>query len=153
MIAITEILSAEHRVFTELFDQIEGLLPKLTTLPEVKLLTTLVEGLLQGHADAERNLAYVALDHALKDRGRLDRLHQDHEEIDASLKRAQTAHSFEEARRLLKTSISASREHFRREEGSIFPLLERVLRPETLATLGTARVQPDAAPVNQTPPR
>ena len=142
MIAITEVLSAEHRVFTELFDQIEGLLPKLTTLPEVKLLTTLVEGLLQGHADAEKNLAYVALDHALKDRGR-----------HASLKRAQTARSFEEARRLLKTSISTSREHFRREEGSIFPLLERVLRPETLAALGTARIQPAAAPVKQTPPR
>jgi hemerythrin-like domain-containing protein len=148
MIAITEVLSAEHRVFTELFDQIEGLLPNLTTLPEVKLLTTLVERLLQGHADAERNLAYLALDHALKDRGRLDRLHQDHEEIDASLKRAQTTRNFEEARRLLRASISTSREHFRREERSVFPLLERVLRPETLAALGTARVQPDAARVN-----
>ena len=150
MISITDVLSSEHRVFTELFDQIERLLPGLATLAEVRLLTTLIEGLLQSHADAERNLAYAALDHALEDRAQLDRLHQDHDEIDASLKRAGTSKQLEEARRLLKASIAVSREHFRREERSVFPLLERILLQDTLAALGSARVQPCAASSQRT---
>jgi hemerythrin-like domain-containing protein len=145
MIAITEVLSSEHRVFTELFDQIERLLPGLTTLSEVRLVICLLEHLLQSHANAEQNLAYAALDHALNNEGHLDRLYEDHEEIDASLRRARTARSFEGARRLLKLSITASREHFRREERSVFPLLEQVLQRDTLAALGTARVRPRAA--------
>ena len=141
MSSITETLIAEHGVFTDLFTHIEGLLPDLKTLAEVRLLATLVERLLQSHAEAEGNLAYLALDHVLEDKGHIDRLHQDHQEIDASLARAQTSPSLEEARRLLRTAIAASREHFRREERSVFPLLEQALEAETLAALGAARVQ------------
>ena len=142
MITITDALVAEHRQLRDLFDQIETLLPNLATLAEVRLLATLVGGLLRGHDAAEQNLAYAALDHVLQDRDRIDRLHQDHEEIDASLERAQTARGIEEARRLLKASIVASREHFRREERSVFPLVERELQHETLTALGTARLAP-----------
>jgi hemerythrin-like domain-containing protein len=141
MMTITETLIAEHRVFTEVFDQIESFLPKLTTLAEVKLLARLAEGMLQGHADTENNLAYAALDHVLKDKGHLDRLHQDHQEIDENLRRVQTARDFDKARRLLKSAIIASRKHFQREEQSIFPLIERVLRQDTLAELASAHFQ------------
>ena len=140
MITITDVLIAEHRLFTELFDDIEKLLPKLKVLGEVRLLSGLLERLLRSHADAEQNLAYVALDHTLKDKGQLDRLHQDHEEIDASLVRARRSLKIEEARRLLRGAIKASREHFRREERGVFPMIEHLLQPGTLAELGTARV-------------
>jgi hemerythrin-like domain-containing protein len=40
------------------------------------------------------------------------------------------------ARRLLKAAITATREHFRGEERSVFPLLEKVLQEETLTKLG-----------------
>ena len=43
-----------------------------------------------------------------------------------------TAGTAAEARRLLKAAITTSREHFRMEEKVVFPLLERVLLPETL---------------------
>ena len=138
---ITEALNIEHRVFTNLFDQVEDLLPTLTTLAEVKLLATLIERSLHSHADVEQNLAFAALDHALKDKGRIDRLYEDHEEIDAALKQAQRARNLAEGRRLLKTAIGASRAHFLREEKDIFPLLEQVLQPDTLQALGHARVQ------------
>ena len=146
MLTITDALVAEHRVFADLFDEIESLLCNVKTRVEVALLTSLVERLLQRHAEAEKDLAYAALDHALKHRGPVNRLHQDHEEIDESFRRAQIAPDFAEARRLLKTAIAASRKHFKREERSVFPLLEETLRPDTQAALGAAHIQPRAVP-------
>ena len=40
------------------------------------------------------------------------------------------------ARRLLLAAVRASRDHFRFEEQSVFPLLENVLLGETLTELG-----------------
>jgi hemerythrin-like domain-containing protein len=144
MLMITDTLLAEHRVFRDLFDEIETLLPELTEVTETRLLATLVERVLLRHAEVESSLAYAALDHALKQRGQLERLHQDHEEIDGSLRRARKASTLKQSRRLLKAAIEASRAHFRREERGVFPLLERVLQPETLAALGGARTRPRA---------
>jgi len=138
MTTITDALVTEHRVFLTVFDQVERALPKLDTLAEAKLLGTLVEDLLHGHADAETNLAYAALDHVLEEKGQLDRMNQDHDEIDARLKQVQTARDLAEGRRLLKAALKASREHFRHEEETVFPLIERVLRRETLLSLGEA---------------
>lgn len=138
MISITTALATEHVVFAAVFDEIERTLPNLTSLGEVKLLSSLVERLLRGHGETETDLAYVALDHALDQRGQLDQLHQDHHEIDACLKQVRQAAELNEARRLLKTALRASRLHFLREERSVFPLIEKVLDQETLAGLGTA---------------
>jgi hemerythrin-like domain-containing protein len=146
MITITDALISEHQFFKDLFDQLEGLLPGLKTSTEVRLFAALLERLLRSHADAEDNLAYIALDHALDDQGHLERLHHEHQEIDDRLRRAQTATDFEEARHLLQTAIAASRDHFLYEEQNIFPLLERVLQPDTLKALGTARCQARATP-------
>ena len=85
----------------------------------------IVEGLLEGHAKTETNLAYLALDHVLEHNGELKRMHQDHHEIDDRLRKVHTANTCAEARRLLKTAIMASREHFRGEERSVFPLLDK----------------------------
>lgn len=135
---ITEILEAEHRVMLTVFDQIEGVMPSLTTIPEVRLLARIMEGMLEGHAQAETDLAYLALDHVLKEKGELDRLHEEHREIDASLRQVPLASTCAEARRLLEAAIAASREHFRFEEQAVFPVLDRVLRGETLTELASA---------------
>jgi len=68
----------------------------------------------------------------------------DHE-IDDRLRRVHTARTCAEARRLLKEAILASREHFHGEERSVFPLLEKSLRKETLSELGKAWIQREAA--------
>ncbi len=135
---ITEVLAAEHAMFLTVFDQIERDLPSLSTSAEVATMARIVEALLRGHAETETSLAYLALDHALAQNGELHRMHQDHHEIDASLKKAQDAESCAQARRLLKDALSVSREHFRLEERNVFPLLEKVLQPETLSQLGRA---------------
>ena len=138
MPTITQALVMEHAVFCTVFDQVERVFPKLGSTQEVKLLATLAEGLLSGHAETEKNLAYSVVDHVLKEDGRLNRLHQDHHEIDEHFKRVHRASDLAEAKRLLKKALTATREHFRREEDIVFPFLERVLEPETLETMGDA---------------
>jgi hemerythrin-like domain-containing protein len=142
---ITEALVAEHTIFLNVFDQIERVLPSLTTPAEVQTMAGIVEGLLEGHARTETNLAYLALDHVLEHSGELKRMHQDHHEIDDRLRRVRSASTCAQARRLLKSAITASREHFRAEERSVFPLLERTLREETLTELARDWMQREAA--------
>jgi hemerythrin-like domain-containing protein len=135
---ITEALTAEHTIFLGVFDQIERALPSLVTPAEVMTMAGVVQGLLEGHAKAETELAYLVLDHVLEHNGELKRMHQDHQEIDDRLRKVHEAKTCAEARRLLKAAILASREHFRGEEKSVFPFLEKTLQGETLAELGKA---------------
>jgi hemerythrin-like domain-containing protein len=136
METITGALVMEHAIFREVFDQIERVLADAPSAAEVKLLASVVEGLLARHAEAETNLAYTALDHALADRGALDRLHQDHHEIDHQFKRLRRETDAVEAQHRLKRALAATREHFRREERTVFPMLEQTLQPDTLGLLG-----------------
>ena len=133
---ITSFLINEHVVFCELFDEIDRLLPDVRTAAEVRLLSRLVKGVLSRHAEVEQNLAYAALDHALAEKGELDHLYQDHEEIDARLQHATQAVEFVEAVRLLRAGLKSSREHFRREEEMIFPLFDKLLDTAALEALG-----------------
>lgn len=145
---ITEALVAEHTIFLSVFDQIERVLPSLTTPAEVGTMARIVEGLLEGHAKTETNLAYLALDHVLEHNGELKRMHQDHHEIDDRLRKVHTANTCAEARRLLKMAITASREHFQGEERSVFPLLEKAMHAETLTALGKTWMQRQAVPAS-----
>jgi hemerythrin-like domain-containing protein len=145
---ITEALVAEHTIFLSVFDQIERVLPSLNTPAEVRTMAGIVEGLLEEHAKTETHLAYLALDHVLADNGELKRMNQDHQEIDDRLRKVHSAKTCAEARRLLKVSISGTREHFRAEERSVFPLIEKMLRQETLAELGQSWLQRQAAPAS-----
>ena len=138
---ITEALVAEHTIFLSVFDQIERVLPSLATPVEVQTMASIIEGLLEGHAKTETNLAYLALDHVMEHNGELKRMHQDHHEIDDRLKKVQTADTVAQARRLLKSALADSREHFRAEERSVFPLLEGTLQEETLTGLGESWMQ------------
>jgi hemerythrin-like domain-containing protein len=138
---ITEALVAEHAIFLSVFDQIERALPSLTTPAEVMTMARIVEGLLEGHAKTETNLAYLALDHVQAHNGELEHMHQDHHEIDDRLRQVYTARTCAEARRLLKSAITATREHFRGEERSVFPLLEKMLQEDTLTELGQTWMQ------------
>jgi hemerythrin-like domain-containing protein len=138
---ITEALVAEHTTFLTVFDQIERVLPSLATQTEVSTMASMVEGLLESHAKTETNVAYLALDHVLEQNGELKRMHQDHHEIDDRLRKVHTAKTCAEARRLLKSALLASREHFQLEERSVFPFIEKVLQQDTLVELGQTWLQ------------
>jgi hemerythrin-like domain-containing protein len=138
---ITEALVTEHAIFLGVFEEIERALPDCATLSELRTMAGIVERLLRPHAEAESNLAYAALDQALAERGLLDRLYQDHQEIDASLKNVSRARTGAEARQLLEAALRAAREHFLYEERKVFPLLEQWLQGESLAELGRVWLQ------------
>jgi len=138
---ITEILVAEHRIFLSVFDQIERALSGVTTLTEARILARLVEGMLESHAGTETELAYLALDHVLQDKDQLDRLHEEHHEIDTSLHLVHLAGDVARARLMLQTALGASRRHFVFEEQSVFPLIESALQSETLAGLAATWMQ------------
>jgi len=133
---ITEALVTEHAVFLGVFEQIECALPGCTTLSELRTMADIVEGLLGPHAQSESELAYAALDQALAERGRLDRLYQEHDEIEAALGKARQARTYVEGRQLLEACLRAAREHFLYEEREVFPLLEQWLAEDSLAELG-----------------
>ena len=127
MITITEALHAEHLVLRAVFDEVERALPALEGLEGVRVLARVVENLLRAHGDAEDNLVYVALNHLLAEQGQFQRLHQEHEEIDARLETIPTAADAVAAARLLKGALRKARAHFLAEEQVVFPLLEQNL--------------------------
>lgn len=133
---ITEALLAEHVVFHSLFDQIERTLPGLRTLAEVRAVANLLESLLEGHAKVEDELLIEPLEHCLQQLAQQENFHQEHVEIDASLRAAIKAKDLRSARRLLQDAVLASRNHFDKEERILFPLAEAHLKARTLNVLG-----------------
>ncbi|MCX6900941.1 MAG: hemerythrin domain-containing protein [Verrucomicrobia bacterium] len=135
---ITDILTVEHTVFRTFFDQAERALPGLKTAAEIKLLARLAEKLLHSHGESEQDLAYAVLDHMLKEKGHLSRLYSDHREMDARMEQVCMANDLAEARQLMQSAMIMSREHFRYEEQTVFPLIDQVLQNKSLVKLGEA---------------
>ncbi len=133
---ITEALFAEHLVFHNMFDHIEAVVPTLKTASEVKALASLMESLLCAHSDTEDELFIGPLEHCFEQIGQRESFHQEHVEIDQNLRLVQSARQTKEAKRLLLAAVAYSRRHFDREERVVFPMAERVLKTETLKTLG-----------------
>jgi hemerythrin-like domain-containing protein len=132
---ITSILRAEHTVFHHLFDHIETTVPSLKTLAEVKSLATLVDKVMSAHAQTEDELFIKPLEHCFEQIGQSETFHQEHAMIEELLARVRDARSLAEAKRLLLSTIAASRKHFDKEERIVFPLAERVLKTNTLSDL------------------
>jgi hypothetical protein len=137
MIPITRALSAEHRMFDALFDEVEELLPSLNRLEEVRRLAHLVEGLLRQHAKVEDDLLMLVRDHTQADQRRSDRCHHEHQEIDSQLTRVHSARNIADARTLFRGALAASRRHLKYEEGKVFPFVEKAMKREALTKLGT----------------
>lgn len=135
---ITEILTAEHVVFHNLFDYIEQALPRLQTLAELKALAGALEALLRAHSQTEDELFIAPLEHCLEQIGQSETFHEEHEEIDENLLELQRARSARNARTLLARAVIACRDHFDKEERIVFPLAERTLKANTLQALGAA---------------
>ena len=124
---ITEALFAEHLVFHNLFDHIERTAPQVKTLAEIKSLAALMETMLEAHSRTEDELFLSPLEHCLEQIGQRDTFHQEHVEIDGSLKLAQRAKQLRQARRFLLAAVVSCRKHFDKEERIVFPLVDRVL--------------------------
>jgi len=133
---ITDVLFAEHVVFHNMFDHIEGSAPKLKTLAEIKCLAAMVESLLTAHTETEDLLFIGPLEHCFEQIGQRETFHQEHEQIERNLKLLQKTTQVKQARALLLGIVIASRKHFDKEERIVFPMAEQCLNNKTLIALG-----------------
>jgi hypothetical protein len=135
---ITEAIALEHATLLRVFDQVERVLPRLRSATEVGAMATILEGLLETHAQLEVNFAFVALDHTQYHKRRLAILHQDHREMDDRFHRVHQATTCGRARQLLRGAMRASRKHFSHEERRLLPAVERALGLGVMSALGGA---------------
>ena len=148
MIPITRALTAEHKLFCAVFDEIEAMLPSVKRLAELREMGRMVEGLLRSHAVAEEDLVLLALDHSPIHKRRANRLHQEHHEIDSRLTRVCAVNDLARARSLLTAALAASRKHFQHEERVVFPFIEQAVEPGTLTQMGAVWLQRRHMPAN-----
>lgn len=135
---ITEALRAEHLVFHNMLDHIETTAPKLKTLPEMKSLAALMESMLKAHSRTEDQLFIGPMEHCFEEFGQREALMREHDDMDRAWKRVRRAPRSLEARKALLAAILQARQHFDKEERIVYPLAERILKAETLQTLGQA---------------
>jgi len=133
---ITDALRAEHCVFHNLLDHVEGTLPRLRSLAEIKVMAGMLESLLEPHSRAEDELLIAPMEHCLAHLGQQENFHHEHEGIEAGLRHVRAARSVAAARKSLLAAVAASRTHFDKEERILFPLAEKVLKARTLGELG-----------------
>ena len=133
---ITEALLAEHLVFHHLFDHLETTVPRMRTLAEVQAVAAVMECMLKTHSDTEDDLFLGPLEHCFEQIGQRDAFLQEHKEMDGNLGLVRQATKVPEARRLLLAAIAHSRKHFDKEERIVFPMAERMLKSQTLESLG-----------------
>jgi hemerythrin-like domain-containing protein len=133
---ITQILITEHAVFHNLLDHIEVTVPKSKTLAVVKSLATVLAKLTAPHSRTEDELFIEPLEHCFDQLGQKETFHHEHELIDAALAKVQSAKDLKTAKKLLLGAVSASRNHFDKEERIVFPMAEQILKARTLTELG-----------------
>jgi len=133
---ITHALLAEHVVFHGLFDHIERVIPRLKSLGEVKAVAGLLETVLKHHGEVEDELLIEPMQPVFHQLGQEESYHEEHEEIDESLRLVQKARSTTQAKRLLLKAVIESRKHFDKEERIVFPLAEKHLSARSQELLG-----------------
>jgi hemerythrin-like domain-containing protein len=136
LMKITEALLAEHLVFHNMFDYIERNAGKSKSPAEIKVLSALMETMLDAHSRTEDELFIGHLEHCFEQIGHCETFHLEHKEIERNLKLVQKAKQTRKACQLLLAAVAASRKHFDKEERIVFPLAERVLNSKTLTELG-----------------
>ena len=134
-VKITEALIAEHAVFYAQLEYLEKSLPSMKTLAEIKASAALLECALKTHAKLEDDL-FDVLEPSLDQLGKLETVRHDHEAIDTCLAMIKHAKTRPEAQRILSRVAHVIRHEFDLEERIIFPMAEKLLRPETLLKLG-----------------
>ena len=132
---ITEALLAEHMVFHNLFDRVEWLASRLSTLAEVRVCASLMAAMLHDHSVMEDELLMHPLEHCLSQLGQADNIHHEHDAIEAQLAAAESARQLKSARAALLQAVQLARQHFDKEERVIFPLADRQFNATTQTAL------------------
>lgn len=131
---ITDALVGEHGALFPLLDEIERAGPREDA--EVRAQARLLASTLLGHALAEDELLFAAMEAEGALAGPLAAMRAEHEEIEAALTRAATAPGPGEAAEDLLRAVAVARGHFQKEEQVLFPAAEELLGEAVLVGLG-----------------
>ncbi len=130
---ITDALRGEHAVFYMLFaDAVSGRAERVD--PDPAPVAAALHRAILGHAHAEDDLLFRALDPHFPGAGPLACMREEHEGIEQAFVRA--AESGPAAQSALVAAIELARDHFLKEEQVLFPLAESALGANELLELG-----------------
>ena len=138
MIRITDTLTTEHATLRTLFSKVEGLLPGLTNLGELRLLVALLEQVLHKHEEDEENLFFGALHQTVSHIKELEELSVAHGKLDKQLSSVTKQKDLEAGKKALVKALAAIRQHFNFEESDTFPKIKERLGKHSLKALGGA---------------
>ena len=137
MLPITAALTAEHKMFRDIFDQMERKLPGLRAATEVKELGQQLEDMLRRHAETEDDLLLMAQSADPEFKNRFAKCHRDHNEVSAEYMQLCATQPLTKAKALFKEGMKHTRKHIEYEERFIFPLIEKVVAPQILTRMGS----------------
>jgi hemerythrin-like domain-containing protein len=138
-VTITDALRTEHAAFRRLSGVIGGMLPTTRTPSDVHLLATIVARLLREHGQVEDHLLYATFDHLQFDQGGLQRLADEHKELDGALEDVMAAGDLADARDRLEGVLARVSDHFDLEETRFFPAIDDGVSVELLTELQKQR--------------
>lgn len=137
---ITDAFVGEHAILYAQFDHLDEAVVEAISLAEVKAQGAMLAVALRSHADLEEELLFKPLEEHLGSDEALKGARADHYKIEKltseMLDHLTDIRRLGHARRLLLQVLETSREHFAREEASLFPEAEKVLGSEKLSELG-----------------
>jgi hemerythrin-like domain-containing protein len=124
---ITDALLGEHAVFYSMFDHLDKNMPQIDSIQELKSLASIIAAPLVGHSGLENNELFVALDPFLAGQGPLEVMRQEHEEIEGTFSKLGEFEDLDELKTELTRIMRVARDHFKKEEGVLFPMANQAI--------------------------
>lgn len=133
---MTDALRGEHGVFYALFDHLEQAIDRTESLEEIRAEAAQLSAALVPHARLENEVLFPRAEAKLGSGGPIAVMRAEHEEIEATLSSVGAVADLAEARQRVRRTIALAREHFRKEEVVLFPLIDEQLSATVLEQLG-----------------
>lgn len=134
---LTDALRGEHGAFYMLFNEIEFIARTEGAMAQWRGATTVLEAMVNSHADLEDRLLFTALEpHLGKDHGPIAVMRTEHAELERILASMREDGDVGKAVLWIPQALAAARSHFQKEERVLFPMAEHFLGDEALARLG-----------------
>lgn len=135
---ITNVMEVEHQLLSNQADFIEQHLPQVRDMSELRGLLGNFIAAFESHARLEETLLFRELETYLGASGTILSLRDNmgHEELISAMQHVLGLADLDEARLKLAKILNFARKHFTREEKELFPLAEKEMKFNHLASLG-----------------
>ena len=133
---MTDALRGEHGVFYAMFDHLEQSIDQTASLEAIRSQAAQLAAALVPHARLENDVLFSRAEAELGSGGPIAVMRAEHDQIEGILSSVGAAADVVDARRRVRQTMALAREHFRKEEVVLFPLIEERVPASVLAQLG-----------------